>query len=86
MYIEISIFLSLWCGGCGNRKMYLDTANSCIQGLMVIDELRRNYSQSRLHANLQVVTAGKLELTRAVALRIYGMMIQTKFIQTHDNL
>ena len=50
------------------------------------DELRRSYCQSRLHANLQVVTAGKLELTRLIASRIYGMMTQTNFIQTRDNL
>ena len=49
-------------------------------------ELRRNYCQSWPHANLQVVTAGKLELTRPIALRIYGMMTQTKFIQAPDNL
>ena len=38
------------------------------------DELRRNYCQSRLYANLQVVTTGKLELTKTIAFRIYGMI------------
>ena len=44
------------------------------------DELRRNYCQSRLYANLQVVTAGKLGLTWPIALRIFEMMTHTKFI------
>ena len=36
------------------------------------DELRGNYCQSRLYANLQVVTAGKLKFTKPIALKIYG--------------